>query len=81
MNAATEEMRLTDLHAAEPPPYPDTPRWVKVFGTIFGVVVLMFFILLFSRGANHGPGRHIRSKVSDGQPSQSSVTDHSAQQQ
>jgi len=35
-----------------------TPRWVKVFGIIFLVVVLLFFILLFTRGPHRGPGEH-----------------------
>lgn len=30
-----------------------TPRWVKVFGLIALVIVLIFLILLFARG--HGP--------------------------
>jgi hypothetical protein len=48
---------------AELPPYPGTPRWAKVFGVIFGVVVLLFFTLLFTRGPHHGPSRHIPSGV------------------
>ena len=60
---------------ADPPRYPDTdndtgvgperesatgtPRWVKVFGIIVGVVVVLFVILLFTRGSGgHGPGMH-----------------------
>lgn len=48
---------------ADPPLDPDsnedtsTPRWVKVFGIIALVVVLLFVILLLTRGP-HGPGRH-----------------------
>ncbi|MDQ3949956.1 MAG: hypothetical protein M3282_06395 [Gemmatimonadota bacterium] len=61
---------------ADPPPYPDsssdtggTPRWVKVFGTIFLVVVLLFVILMFTRGpgGRHGPSRHIPSGDTRGQ--------------
>jgi hypothetical protein len=48
---------------AELPPYPGTPRWAKVFGVIFGVVVLLFFTLMFTRGPQHGPSRHIPSGV------------------
>jgi hypothetical protein len=45
---------------ADSPPYPGTPRWVKVFGIIAVVVVLLFVILMFTRGSGgrHGPGRH-----------------------
>ncbi len=50
---------------ADPPADPDTgedtrtPRWVKVFGAITIVVVLLFVILLFTRGrGGHGPRRH-----------------------
>lgn len=44
----------------DPPPYPGTPRWVKVFGIIVLVVVLLFVVLLFTRGPHrgHGPGLH-----------------------
>jgi hypothetical protein len=35
-----------------------TPRWVKAFGTIALIVVLLFAILLFTRGPHHGPGDH-----------------------
>ncbi len=39
-----------------------TPRWVKVFGIITGVVVLLFVILLFTSGpGGHGPARHTPS--------------------
>ena len=34
-----------------------TPRWVKVFGIIALLVVLLFAILLLT-GGPHGPGRH-----------------------
>lgn len=47
---------------ADPPPYPGTPRWVKIFGIIALAVVLLFFILLFTKGlGGHGPGRHMSS--------------------
>lgn len=36
-----------------------TPRWVKVFGIIALVVVLLFIILRFTRGpGGHTPSRH-----------------------
>lgn len=40
-----------------------TPRWVKVFGIIALVVILLFVILLLTRGS-HGPGRHMRGDTS-----------------
>ena len=44
-------------------PTTGTPRWVKVFGIIALVVVLLFLILMFTRGpgGRHGPGRHMGS--------------------
>ena len=39
---------------ADVPPYPGTPRWVKVFGIIVLVVILLFVVLLLTRG----PGGH-----------------------
>lgn len=40
-----------------------TPRWVKVFGAIIVLVILLFVILMFTRGrgGQHGPGRHMQS--------------------
>jgi hypothetical protein len=62
---------------AEPPPYPDadddtsagtergattgTPRWVKVFGVI-AIVLVLLVVILVAAGVgpgSHGPGRHL----------------------
>jgi hypothetical protein len=60
------------MHMADPPSNPDadddrgvtldhqpttsTPRWVKVFGVIALVLLLLLVIALLTGG--HGPGRH-----------------------
>ena len=36
------------------------PRWVKVFGVIAVVLLVLLAIMLLS-GGNHGPGRHLGS--------------------
>jgi hypothetical protein len=46
---------------ANRPPYPGTPRWVKVFGIIVIVVVLLVVAMMFIGGGEHGPGRHTPS--------------------
>ena len=39
-----------------------TPRWVKVFGIIAVVLVLLFVVIQFTGfGGSHGPGRHTPS--------------------
>jgi hypothetical protein len=38
-----------------------TPRWVKVFGIVAVIVVVLFVVMLFSPG--HGPGRHMHRAV------------------
>jgi hypothetical protein len=43
---------------ADPSPYPGTPRWVKVFGIIVLVLVLLVVARMFIGGGEHGPGRH-----------------------
>jgi len=43
---------------------PGTPRWVKVFGLIAIVVVLLIAIMLLT---GHGPGRHTPSGDAGGQ--------------
>ena len=38
---------------------PSTPRWVKIFGLVALLVVVLFAVLLLTdRGGKHGPGRH-----------------------
>jgi hypothetical protein len=58
---------------ANRPPYPGTPRWVKVFGIIILVVVLLVVATVFI-GGEHGPGRHTPSGDAGGQVSPSNVT-------
>ncbi|MFN2565898.1 MAG: hypothetical protein ABR499_12955 [Gemmatimonadaceae bacterium] len=61
---------------ANPPRYPDsgddtssTPRWVKVFGIIALVVVVLFAILMSTGGpgGRHGPSRHMPAGDTGGQ--------------
>jgi hypothetical protein len=58
-----------DTHMADLPPYrdtgddtgvaPGTPRWVKIFGIIVLVLVLLVGIIIVTGvGGEHGPGRH-----------------------
>ncbi len=61
---------------ADLPPYPGTPRWVKVFGILALVVVLLLVILLLTRGpGGHGPGRHAPFGTAGGHTPPSSVTE------
>ena len=47
---------------ADRPPYPGTPRWVKVSGIIALVLVLLVGIMMLAGvGGDHGPGRHMPS--------------------
>ncbi len=78
----TERFSEEDTHMTDPPHYPDpephtTPRWVKVFGTIALVVVLLFVILLLVRGP-HRPGRHMSGGDMPG--SHTSPVQHGVQQ-
>ncbi len=59
------------------PPYPGTPRWVKVSGIIVIVVVLLFVVVMMFIGGEHGPGRHAPSGDAGGQvPPSGVVEDH-----
>ena len=57
---------------ADPPRHAEqngTPRWVKVFGIIALVMVLLFILLMFTRGPGgrrHGPGLHMPSSDTAG---------------
>jgi hypothetical protein len=45
---------------ADSPPYPGTPRWVKVSGIIaIALVLFVLFVLVAGAGGPHGPGRHL----------------------
>ena len=47
---------------ADLPPYPGTPRWVKIAGIIAVVLVLLVSIIMLTGvGGPHGPGRHMPS--------------------
>ena len=60
---------------ANRPPYPDTPRWVKVFGIIAIVVVLLVVFMLLT---SHGPGRHTPSGDAGSQVAAFSVMEEHA---
>ncbi len=55
---------------------PGTPRWVKVFGIVLGVVILLFLALLLTRGhgGGHGPSQHMPSGDLSGYTWQEGVT-------
>ena len=55
---------------ANRPPYPGTPRWVKVFGIVVIVVVLLLVVMLLT---GHDPGRHTSSGDDGGRVLPSSV--------
>ena len=62
---------------ANRPPYPGTPRWVKVFGIVIIVVILLVVVMMFISGGEHGPGRHTPSGDAGGQvPPSSVMEDH-----
>jgi hypothetical protein len=42
-----------------------TPRWVKVFGAIALVVIMLFVVVVLVGGGEHGPGRHTPGGGSD----------------
>jgi hypothetical protein len=68
--AAREETSM-----ANRPPYPGTPRWVKVFG-IIAIVVLLLVVFMLLTG--HGPGRHTPSGDAGGQVLPTSVMEEHA---
>ena len=65
---------------ANRPPYPGTPRWVKVIG-IFVIVVVLVVIAAMFIGGEHGPGRHTPSGDAGSQvPPFSVIEDHAPPQ-
>jgi hypothetical protein len=53
-----------------------TPRWVKVFGGIALVLILLFVILILS--GRHGPSRHASPGDRGADALPSGVTEHGA---
>ena len=56
-----------------------TPRWVKMFGIIALVLVLLFVISLLA-GVRHGPGMHTPSGDAGSSTRHANVTERSVQQ-
>ena len=54
------------------------PRWVKVFGIIALVLILIFVISLLA-GVRHGPGMHTPSSDAGGFSWHSSLAEHAEQ--
>jgi hypothetical protein len=53
-----------------------TPRWVKVFGIVAALLILLFLVsLLAGFPGGHGPGRHTLSAGAGGHGSPSSGRD------
>jgi hypothetical protein len=46
--------------------YPGTPRWVKVFGIVVLILVLLGAGITVAGGGQHGPGRHMPSGAPGG---------------
>ena len=40
------------------PPHPGTPRWIKVFGILAGLLFLFVLYSILTGGGGHGPSRH-----------------------
>lgn len=38
---------------------PGVPRWVKVFGLVLAVLVLLTVVVMLASDGRHGPGRHL----------------------
>ncbi len=56
-------------------PTPGTPRWVKVFGVIITVLVLVIVAMLVAGGGSHGPGRHLPSGDAGGRTAPTDLRD------
>lgn len=70
-----DDSEVGDRVEADREAMPRTPRWVKVFGIIALVVVLLFILLMLTRGpGGHGPGRHFGSGSSSSEHLTAGVT-------
>lgn len=67
-----DQARVEEMHMSDGPSHPGVPRWVKVFGIIVIVVVLLAVAVMFV-GGEHGPGRHTPSGDAGGRVLSSGV--------
>jgi hypothetical protein len=73
MNESVDtQARGEETRMANRPPYPGTPRWVKVFGIIVIIMVLLVVAMMFI-GGEHSPDRHTPSGDAGGRVAPSSV--------
>lgn len=69
---------MNDVRSPQKETY-STPRWVKVLGVSFIVLVLVLGIMMLASGGDHGPSRHAPSRDTDGNsPPASATQDHAA---
>jgi hypothetical protein len=65
---------------ADLPPYPGTPRWVKVSAMVAAaIVVLIAFVIVTGVGGPHGPARHMQSSNAGGAASLNDATQPGSQ--
>ena len=62
---------------ADLPPYPGTPRWVKVFGIVTIIIIVLVGIILLGGhlAGGHGPNLHMGSGNINGNTPPSSITE------
>ena len=60
----------------DPPPYPGTPRWVRLSAIVAGTLLLLVLVIAVLSGGRHGPGRHLPSD--DGSAAPAKATEEGA---
>jgi hypothetical protein len=51
-------------HPLDGPNSAGVPRWVKVFGLVLAVLVVLAALVMLLSGGAHGPGRHLSLALS-----------------
>jgi hypothetical protein len=64
IDVSTDEQQTPGGDARNPEPH-NTPRWVKVFGGLMIIALLLFLLLMLTGGpGRHGPRRHLGAATS-----------------
>ena len=59
-----QHARARKMHMTDMPPYPGTPPWVKMFG---GIAIVLIVLAMIAVVTGHGPpGRHLPGGVEGG---------------
>lgn len=66
MTSSNPDLSSNDVVQTEAKPSQlPRPRWVRIFGAIVFVLILLFVAMMIVGGGQHGPGRHMGADTAE----------------